>query len=342
MNSKKLLAIFVCVIIALFATYLGGVQKVVGAPMIGLLISMIIVNFMKSIDKDFKSGTTFAGKKFLNLGIILTGATLNFTKVLGIGAKALPMLLINICVAFAAAYLIGKKLSLSSNTSTLVASGTSICGGTAIATIASIIKAKESEIAYAMAAIFLFDLFAALSYPYLADILSLTTNQFGFLAGAAINDTSSVVAAESTYNVLNGIDSNLAITVKLARTTLLILLVVTFTVITIKNESRSSNNEKTSMGKAIAKSFPKFIIAFIVMAILNTMGIFDGISSASTFFSKASKFFITTALAGVGFKIQFKDLLTKGIKPIILGGCTWFAVFASSIIFITIFSEYIG
>lgn len=303
---------------------------------------MIIVNFMKSIDKDFKSGTTFAGKKFLNLGIILTGATLNFTKVLGIGAKALPMLLINICVAFAAAYLIGKKLSLSSNTSTLVASGTSICGGTAIATIASIIKAKESEIAYAMAAIFLFDLFAALSYPYLADILSLTTNQFGFLAGAAINDTSSVVAAESTYNVLNGIDSNLAITVKLARTTLLILLVVTFTVITIKNESRSSNNEKTSMGKAIAKSFPKFIIAFIVMAILNTMGIFDGISSASTFFSKASKFFITTALAGVGFKIQFKDLLTKGIKPIILGGCTWFAVFASSIIFITIFSEYIG
>lgn len=152
---------------------------------------MIIVNFMKSIDKDFKSGTTFAGKKFLNLGIILTGATLNFTKVLGIGAKALPMLLINICVAFAAAYLIGKKLSLSSNTSTLVASGTSICGSTAIATIASIIKAKESEIAYAMAAIFLFDLFAALSYPYLADILNLTTNQFGFLAGAAINDTSS-------------------------------------------------------------------------------------------------------------------------------------------------------
>lgn len=68
---------------------------------------------------------------------------------------------------------------------------TIICGGTAIATIASIIKAKESEIAYAMAAIFLFDLFAALSYPYLADILNLTTNQFGFLAGAAINDTSS-------------------------------------------------------------------------------------------------------------------------------------------------------
>lgn len=122
----------------------------------------------------------------------------------------------------------------------------------------------------------------------------------------------------------------------------MILLVVAFTVITIKNESRSSNNEKTSMGKAIAKSFPKFIIAFIVMAILNTMGIFDGISNASTLFSKTSKFFITTALAGVGFKIQFKDLLTKGIKPIILGGCTWFAVFASSIIFITVFSGYIG
>ena len=75
-----------------------------------------------------------------------------------------------------------------------------------------------------MAAIFLFDILAALIYPYLAGALNLTVNQFGFLAGAAINDTSSVVASEATYNLLNGIESNLAITIKLARTTLLILL----------------------------------------------------------------------------------------------------------------------
>ena len=171
MNNKKILAILTCIIIAVVATYLGGLQKVVGAPMLGLLIGMIIVNFVPSLDGDFKAGTTFAGKKFLNFGIVLTGATLNFTQVLGYGAKAMPLLLLNMGLAFLVATFIGKKLGLTSNTSTLVASGTSICGGTAIATTASIIKAKESEIAYAMAAIFLFDILAALIYPYLAGAL---------------------------------------------------------------------------------------------------------------------------------------------------------------------------
>ena len=85
MNKKKLFAIIVCIIIALVATYIGGAQKIIGAPMLGLLVGMAVVNMIPSVDKDFKSGTSFAGKKFLNLGIILTGATLNFNQILGYG-----------------------------------------------------------------------------------------------------------------------------------------------------------------------------------------------------------------------------------------------------------------
>ena len=98
------------------------------------------------------------------------------------------------------------------------------------------------------------------------------------MAGAAINDTSSVVASEATYNLLNGIESNLAITIKLARTTLLILLVVVLTIFTVRRESGAGKSqEKISMGQAIAKSFPKFILVFLVMAVLNTLGLFSGI-----------------------------------------------------------------
>lgn len=344
MNTKKLFAIALCVVIGITATFLGGLQKLVGAPMIGLFISMLIVNFMPSVDKDFKAGTTFAGKKFLSLGIILAGATLNFNEILGYGAKALPLIIFNICLSFTVAYFVGKKLELSTNTCTLVGGGTCICGGTAIATLASIIKAKETEIAYAMTAIFLFDIFAALVYPYLAGFLGLTANQFGFLAGTAINDTSSVAAAEATYNVLNNLDLNLAITVKLTRTTMLIVLAVIFTIITVKNETKVNADaaQKTSVGKTVMKVFPWFILIFLIMAILNTVGLFSSIKGASTFFKKGYKFLITVALAGVGFKIKLKDLFTKGIKPIILGGCTWAAVAASSLIFIKIFASYVG
>lgn len=310
---------------------------------------------LPDLDKDFKSGTTFVGKKFLNLGIIMAGATLNFKEILGYGGKALPLIIFNIILAFSVAYLIGRKLQVSANTSTLVGAGTSICGGTAIATLASIIKAKEIEIAYAMTAIFLFDILAALSYPYLATSLGLTPNQFGFLAGTAINDTSSVAAAEATYNVLNNLDINLAITVKLTRITMLIAVAVVFTIITFRKETKMNDtsdnkatstsqdtSEKLSVGQTVIKVFPKFILVFIFMAILNTVGVFQNISGASTFFSKGYKFLNTTALAGVGFKINFKDLVTKGVKPVILGGCTWLAVFASSFLFVLIFASFIG
>ena len=344
---KKYLAIIICIIIAIVATYLGGKQRLIGAPMIGLFISIIIVNLLPSVDKDFKAGTTFVGKKFLNLGIILAGATLNFKEILGYGAKALPLIILNIFILFSVAYIIGKKIQVSTNTCTLVGGGTAICGGTAIATLASIIKAKETEIAYAMTAIFLFDIFAALAFPYLSTFLGLSENQFGILAGSAINDTSSVAAAEATYSVLNNVDLSLAITVKLTRTTMLIAIAIVFSVLMIRkqsaaNTSLDSNAPKMSVGQTVIKVFPWFILIFLLMAVINTLGLFDNINGASSFFKKGYKFLNTAALAGVGFKIQFKDLITKGTKPIILGGCTWIAVAASSLIFITLFASYIG
>lgn len=348
MNNKKLLAIIVCAIIAVVATYLGGIQKIIGGPMIGLLIGMLIVNVMPSISSEFKAGTSWTGKKFLNLGIVLTGATLNFNQILGLGAKAMPLLLANIAIAFLVAFAAGKQLKVTENTSALVASGTAICGGTAIATMSSVIGAAESEIAYAMTAIFLFDVLSALSYPYLATALNLTHNQFGFLAGTSINDTSSVTAAESTYSALHGIDSNVAITIKLARTTLLVLIVVIGAIMTARKQAAanagngSTENGSPSIMEIIVQKFPKFILVFILMAVLNSVGLFNNISWAGSFFKKASKFFITMALAGVGFKVKFKDLFTEGLKPMILGGLTWLALFISSMTFIHIFSNYVG
>ena len=183
---------------------------------------------------------------------------------------SLPLIIANICISFGVAYFVGKRLGVTKNTSTLVGGGTCICGGTAIATLAGIIKAKEEEIAYAMTAIFLFDILAALTYPYLATYLGLTLNQFGFLAGCAINDTSSVAAAEATYSALHALDLNLAITVKLTRTTMLIALAVIFTILMVKEESKNNagTGSQTSIAKTVAKVFPMFILWFLVMALL--------------------------------------------------------------------------
>ncbi len=352
-STKKYSAIGLCLAIGFLATQSTSLQEsiwgrtAIGGPMVALLVSMIACNLIPSLDKDFKAGTTFASKKFLNWGIILTGATLSFADILGTGVKALPLILFNICLSFTVAMLVRKKLGVTENTSILVGGGTCICGGTAIATLSPIIKAAEEEIAFAMAAIFLFDTISAFSYPYLAGALGLTNNQFAFLGGTAINDTSSVAGAQATYVGLNNLgDWNGALNVKLVRTTMLIFVALIWTVVMAKRaQKESGSGQQQSLFAVVKKTFPMFILWFVVMAGLNTFGVFNfsiGSMTAGKLLGKIAKFLFASALAGVGFKIKFKDVFSKGIKPIALGGITWLCVAASSMIFIHVFAGYVG
>ena len=316
-----------------------------------LIVGILIVNIVPEgkMSKEFKSGTVFAGKRYLSLGIVFLGATLAFSDLFS-AVYALPLVLFNMALAFAVSYLVGRKvLHVSGNTCALVGSGTCVCGGTAIATISPIVKAKEEETAYAMTAIFLFDLLACFMYPYLAIRLGYTPTQFGFLAGTAVNDTSSVVAAQETYAGLMGLEGYaLPATIKVVRTAMIIVLALIFSVISIRNEARSaarSDGQHANIGKIMWKALPKFILAFVAMIAVNTIlrgNIADTYFYQSLFkplFTNGYKFFVTIALSGVGFKIKFKELFTKGLKPIALGGCTWLALFLSSLTFASLFAE---
>ena len=348
MNKKKTGAIILCLVIGYLATYSTDIQKmlfnrtIMGGPMVALLVSMIICNIVPSLDADFKAGTTYCSKQFLNWGIILTGGTLSFASILGTGVKALPLIIFNILLSFTVAILIGKKLGVTQNTSVLVGGGTCICGGTAIATLSRIIKANDAEIAFAMAAIFLFDTIAAFSYPYIATGLGFTDNQFAFVAGTAINDTSSVAGAQATFQaMINNPDFSGALNVKLVRTTMLIFVAIAWTIIMAKNAKKNGEaGANDSILAVVQKTFPMFILWFVVMAGLNTFGVFSEIGVS--LLGKVSKFLFASALAGVGFKIKFKDVFSKGLKPIALGGITWACVALSSYAFAFIFSGYIG
>ena len=103
--------------------------------------------------------------------------------------------------------------------------------------------------------------------------------------------------------------------------------------------------QQDSLFTVVKKTFPMFILGFVIMAGLNTFGVFDfmiGSATASSWMGKLSKFLFASALSGVGFKIKFKDVFSKGAKPIALGGITWLCVAASSLIFIHLFAGYVG
>lgn len=343
-------ALALCTVIAVAATVISKLEKYVGAPMVALIIGIVCVNCIPQrwMPAPFKSGTAYVGKKYLSLGIVCLGATLSVTDIFG-AAFALPLVIFNIILAFLIANLVGRGvLHVTRNTSTLVGGGTCVCGGTAIAALSPVVKATEEETAYAMTAIFLFDLLACLSYPYLALYVGFDEVQFGFLAGTAINDTSSVVAAQETFAALKGLENYaLPATIKVVRTSMIIVLTIVFSLLSVdRSQVQSGSN---SVGKTVWKALPKFILFFLLTVLLNTF-LSNTVADQAfyqqvfqPFFSNGYKFFVTLALAGVGFKIKFRDLFVNGMRPIALGGCTWLALFVSSFFFATYFADrFIG
>ena len=283
------------------------------------------------MSKEFKSGTVFAGKRYLSLGIVFLGATLAFSDLFS-AVYALPLVLFNMALAFAVSYLVGRKvLHVSGNTCALVGSGTCVCGGTAIATISPIVKAKEEETAYAMTAIFLFDLLACFMYPYLAIRLGYTPTQFGFLAGTAVNDTSSVTAAASAWDGIHGSNTlEIATIVKLTRT----LAIIPITLVLALWRTHKAKTEQSRGGEAFSlkRAFPMFILYFVLASIITTVCTTVGVpAGVFTPLKTLSKFFIVMAMAAIGMNTNIVKLVKTGGKPIFMGFCCWVAIACVSI-----------
>ena len=342
--------LILCMAGAVAAMWLGGLQHFVGAPMLGLFMGILAANLLPAgFTAQTKGGAAFSAKYLLKVGIILAGGTLNFGAVLGVGLSALPLIIFNILLSFLVAHILGRAMKISSNTCTLVGGGTAICGGTAIAALTPIVEAREDEMAYAMSAIFLFDILAAILWPYACRAMALSPMQYGILGGLAISDTSSVAAAGATYDAIMGAGAmgivngqslsggDMAVVVKLTRTVMLVAVAIAVMAIRMVKRGRSGTEPEENMpfAKRAAKAFPLFVLGFLLMAVLNTALGFSavrlgGIDLASLL-SKAYKYFISAAMIGVGFKIRVKALFTEGMKSVLLGGCTWLVVALSTL-----------
>ncbi len=334
--------ILLCLVLAVVSTWLGGLQHVIGAPVIGMFLGMLLANLIGTrLTAPTAKGVAFSSKMILRLGIILCGGTLSFATILGAGSSALPYILLSIVFAFITACLVGKYLlHVTPNTRIMVAGGTSICGGTAIATLSAVLDADEDETGYAMTAIFLFDILATLMWPYVAVAMGFTPNQFSVLAGIAINDVASVTAAGATYDALMGAAAytaagvsggDLAVVVKLTRVVMLVFVALAVMLWNIRRKTKESGSVATTgSAQKVLKAFPLFILFFLILALINTVVDFSTVSIVGTtlgsLLKTAYKFLITTALVGVGCKISLKSLFTKGLRPVLLGGCTWCAV----------------
>lgn len=285
---------------------------IIGASVIALFIGMIINAFWKP-GKATTPGIRFTSKKLLKFAIILLGASLNIGTVLTVGRFSLTVMLFTLATCFGLGALIGRALGLNWKTSSLINAGTGICGGSAIAAIAPVIEADDTDIAYGMSATFLFDTIMIVVFPILGQWMGLSDAAFGLWAGTAVNDTSSVVATGYAFSEAAG---DFATMVKLTRTLSIIPAVLVFAAISL-HFKRKQNAESNAVKVSIKSFFPWFILGFIGMSVLASFELLP-VTLISTMKS-VSKFLMVAALGAIGLNTDFKKLCRSGAKPMLHG-----------------------
>ena len=250
--------------------------------------------------------------------------------------QSLPIIICTITTSLIIAWVMKKVLKVPANTSVLVGVGSSICGGSAIAATAPVIDADDDEIAQSIAVIFFFNVLAAIFFPILGKAIGFDTvhgDAFGIFAGTAINDTSSVTAAASTWDSMWNLGSetlNKAVTVKLTRTLALIPITLGLSLIRAK---KSAKDGKKSTGFSLKQSFPMFILYFVIAAIVTTVCVHMGIG-VEVFqpIKELSKFMIIMAMAAIGLNSNVVQLIKTGGKPIVVGAACWCGITIVSLI----------
>ncbi|QCX39796.1 putative sulfate exporter family transporter [Aureibaculum algae] len=271
--------------------------------------------FVLIFDNPYKSYSHKAIHYFLKISVIGLGFGMVLKETLVASKEGFSLTISTIFLTMSLGLFLTRLFKLDLKLGYLITSGTAICGGSAIAAISPVIKAKSNTISIALGIVFLFNSIALFVFPAIGHLLSLTQQQFGLWCAVAIHDTSSVVGATIGY----GDEAlKIATTVKLSRTLWIIPLSV-FSMFLFKTK-----------GERIR--IPYFIILFIIAIIINSYHIIP--EPATHIIVLMAKRLLIVTLFIVGSTISINDLKSSGIKPILLAFTLWVFISFYALIYI--------
>ncbi|MBQ4621773.1 MAG: putative sulfate exporter family transporter [Bacteroidaceae bacterium] len=291
----------------------GIVTSLVTPPVvlfIGLLFALLCGQPYPSFNKT-------ASKKLLQYSVVGLGFGMNLQESLTSGKEGMIFTIVSVIGTMIIGMWIGYRLlKVEKRTSYLISSGTAICGGSAIAAVGPVVKAKDSEMSVALATIFILNAIALFIFPILGNWLGLTQQQFGMWAAIAIHDTSSVVGAGAAY----GEEAlKVATTVKLTRALWIIPLA-------IATSFFFRNKEKKI-------SIPWFIGWFIAAIVANTYLLADIPQLGQAISGMARKLLILTMFF-IGASLSRETIKAVGVKPLIQGILLWTIISLGSLAYI--------
>lgn len=290
----------------------AAVQHLVAEVILAVLLGLLLGNLAR-LPSAFAPGVRFSYQTLLRAAIVLLGASLSFRSVLAIGGKALLIVAVLMSVALTVAHLLGRAARVGPRLATLIGVGTAVCGNSAIAATAPVIEASDEEVSFAIATNTLFGTLAVFAYPALGHALGLPDSFFGTWAGVAVNDTSQVVATGFAYGDAAG---RVATAVKLTRNALMGVVIV--------GVGLAYGRKGGSLARRARQSVPAFVLGFLGMAALGSLGVFARLATATglpipAILDRAARTLILVALSGVGLSARVAAMRGIGLAPFYLG-----------------------
>jgi uncharacterized integral membrane protein (TIGR00698 family) len=309
------------------ADWLKGIlgSNVVVAIVLGMLINNLILERLPKFTKFIEGGLE-SFEFLLKLGIIFLGARIIVADLLRLGGIGLGMVIVEIIFSIGFVMLFAKLFKLPEKLGSLLAVGVAVCGVSAIIGASGAINAKKEEANYAISTILVFGAAAMVVYPLIGRLIGMTPTMFGVWAGLAVDNTAESVATGKLYDQIMGTTGALegATIAKMCRNALMGFVILG---LAIYYASKGMADKLDNKGKFLWQKFPKFVLGFVLFAILASTGIFGEAGSPTLKAIKnLEKWAFLLTFAGVGLRTRFKDMSKAGWKPFVVGISTETAV----------------
>jgi len=319
MKNKVIYIVLLSVLsLCLFADYIPGVPKTWVTPPVALFAGLI---YALVFGQAYPRFNKMMSKKLLQYSVVGLGFGMNLHASLQSGSQGMAFTVVSVVGTMLIGWLIGRKLlKQDAATSYLISSGTAICGGSAIAAVGPVIKAKDEQMSVALGTIFVLNAIALFIFPVIGKWLGLDQHQFGLWAAIAIHDTSSVVGAAASY----GEEAlEVATTVKLTRALWIIPLALVTSLIF-----------KTK-GQRI--SIPWFILFFVLAMVLNTyvLSVSETGSAIASFVNSIARKSLTVTLFFIGASLSRDVLKSVGMKAMIQAVSLWIIISVATLLYIS-------
>lgn len=275
---------------------------------LSILLGMLFRNII-GLPAGTQPGVTFSLRRVLRFAIILLGLQLSLAQVAEIGVSGVAIIVLSLLGCFVFTTQLAKLIGVEPKMAQLIASGTSICGASAVIATNTVTNGRDEDVAYAVACVTIFGTLSMFIYPLLPGLLHLDPRVYGLWAGSSIHEIAQVVAA-TTQHSRQSLD--IGTIAKLTRVGLLAPVVLTLGFLATRRQIK--NGESAVAAKA---PIPWFVFGFLALMIFNS--VVPVVGTPKVWIVAVTTFLLSVALAAMGLEADVRKLRAEGLRPLLLG-----------------------